>query len=80
MADDRLGLRTVIDLREDVEREQRPNRIDGVGARIVALTAVRAAHVDARAYLVEHGVDPVALDALQQALTSRPTAAPGDGR
>ena len=33
-----LGMRTIVDLREDAEREQRPNLVDGVGARSVALS------------------------------------------
>lgn len=31
----RLGVRTVIDLRQDAERQAEPDRLDGIGARIV---------------------------------------------
>lgn len=63
--------------------EQMPDRVHR-GADpawiLAALTAVRASHTDATAYLVEHGVDPVALDALRAALTGGPTAARAGAR
>jgi protein-tyrosine phosphatase len=45
-----------------------------------ALAAVRASHGDAAAYLIAHGLDPAALDALRAALTDPPTAARGGAR
>jgi hypothetical protein len=42
---------------------------------LAALAAVREAHADVGAYLVEHGLDPAALEVLRAALTRAPTAA-----
>ena len=41
-----LGLRTVVDLREDGERERQPNLLEGVGARVVALPLYAGARLE----------------------------------
>ena len=41
-----LGLRTIVDLREDAERDQRPNLVDGLGVRVVALPLYAGARLE----------------------------------